>query len=78
MKRVRPRDRAGPPPAIRWVGGTGGYLSLLDQTALPARAVRIAVRDPETLRGAIRRLAVRGAPAIGVAAAYGVVLGAQT
>lgn len=77
MKRVRPRDRAGPPPAIRWVGGTGGYLSLLDQTALPARAVRIAVRDPETLRGAIRRLAVRGAPAIGVAAAYGVVLGAQ-
>lgn len=77
MKRVRHRARGGPPPAIRWVGGTGGYLSLLDQTALPARAVRIAVRDPETLWEAIRRLAVRGAPAIGIAAAYGVVLGAQ-
>lgn len=88
MKRAAPNSlipassarRMGPkpPPAIRWVGGLRGHLSLLDQTALPHRVVRVAVRNPRELWKAIRRLAVRGAPAIGVAAAYGVVLGAQS
>ncbi|MCZ7652473.1 MAG: S-methyl-5-thioribose-1-phosphate isomerase [Thermoanaerobaculia bacterium] len=56
---------------LRWAGD---HLALLDQTLLPAEERWLAIRDPETLAGAIRRLAVRGAPAIGVAAAYGVAL----
>ncbi len=51
-----------------------GALRLLDQTLLPAEEVWISCRDPEQVGAAIRRLAVRGAPAIGVAAAYGLVL----
>ena len=68
---------SGPPPALEWRGGREGYLSLIDQTLLPARFRRIAVRDVRVLWDSIRRLAVRGAPAIGVAAAYGVFLGAR-
>jgi len=48
---------------------------MIDQTLLPEKYKVLRVRDMETLWDAIRRLAVRGAPAIGVAAAYGVVLG---
>ena len=43
----------------------------------PEVVLRLAVRDVDTMVDAIRRLAVRGAPAIGVAAAYGVLLGVQ-
>jgi len=63
---------------VRWVGGTGGHLRLIDQTRLPAALVEIECRDVETLGEAIRTLRVRGAPAIGVAAAYGVSIGVQT
>jgi methylthioribose-1-phosphate isomerase len=49
---------------------------LLDQTRLPAEVVYRECRDPEQVRQAICELAVRGAPAIGVSAAYGVALGA--
>jgi methylthioribose-1-phosphate isomerase len=52
-----------------------GALLLLDQTRLPAEETWLECRDPETVADAIRRLAVRGAPAIGVAAAYGLALG---
>ena len=62
-------------PALEWKGGVDGYLWLLDQTLLPGRIRRLRVRDVETVFDSIRRLAVRGAPAIGCAAAYGVVLG---
>lgn len=60
---------------LRWVGGPGGHLSLLDQTLLPARVKYLRIRELPVVIDAIRRLAVRGAPAIGVAAAYGMVLG---
>jgi len=50
-------------------------LELLDQTRLPAEEVWLLCERPEQVADAIRRLAVRGAPAIGVAAAYGLVLG---
>ncbi len=60
---------------LKWVGGTGGHLSLLDQTALPGRMKYLRVRDLSTLVDAVRRLVVRGAPAIGCAAAYGMVIG---
>ncbi len=52
-------------------------LKLLDQTRLPAEVVYITCRDVETVARAIEELKVRGAPAIGIAAAYGVVIGAQ-
>jgi len=51
------------------------HLRLLDQTLLPHEEVWLECRAPEDVARAIRRLAVRGAPAIGVAAAYGLVLG---
>src|SRR5262249_9227911 len=57
---------------LRW---TPQGLELLDQTRLPAQEVWILCERPEEVADAIRRLAVRGAPAIGVAAAYGLVLG---
>jgi methylthioribose-1-phosphate isomerase len=57
---------------LRW---TAQGLELLEQTRLPAEEVWILCERPEQVADAIRRLAVRGAPAIGVAAAYGLVLG---
>src|SRR3954469_16824584 len=56
----------------------GGVLELLDQTRLPEEEGWLRCERPEDVADAIRRLAVRGAPAIGVAAAYGVVLGVRT
>jgi len=59
---------------LRWVGGVDGRLELIDQRRLPAELVYIQCRTAEQLYDAIRTLAVRGAPAIGVSAAYGVCL----
>ncbi|MGQ9557283.1 MAG: S-methyl-5-thioribose-1-phosphate isomerase [Desulfurispora sp.] len=53
-------------------------LVLLDQTLLPGEVRYIQCRDVDTVCAAIRRLAVRGAPAIGAAAAYGLALGARS
>jgi len=63
---------------LRWVGGIDGFLDIVDQRKLPGELVRLEVRELQQLGRAIKRLAVRGAPAIGVAAAYGVVLGMQS
>jgi methylthioribose-1-phosphate isomerase len=52
-------------------------LVLIDQTRLPHATVMIACRTPEDVAHAIRSMQVRGAPAIGVAAAYGIALAAQ-
>ncbi|MCK4277460.1 MAG: S-methyl-5-thioribose-1-phosphate isomerase [Phycisphaerae bacterium] len=52
-------------------------LFLLDQTLLPGETKTVVCSSVEDVRDAIRRLVVRGAPAIGVAAAFGVVLGAH-
>ncbi len=51
-------------------------LILLDQTRLPAEIKYICCRTAEDVAEAIKTMRVRGAPAIGVAAAYGLVLGA--
>jgi len=59
---------------LRWVGGIDGYLELLDQRQLPGRVQMIRCDKAEQVYEAIQTLAVRGAPAIGVAAAYGLVL----
>ncbi len=66
-----------PPPTLAWIGQTDGYLALLDQTLLPLETKVIECRDAADVWEAIRSLRVRGAPAIGVAAAYGVCLGLQ-
>ena len=62
-------------PTLRWIGDEQGHLDLLDQTLLPAQQKVLAVRHLPVLIDAIHRLAVRGAPAIGVAAGFGMVLG---
>ncbi len=60
---------------IEWIGDSSGHLRLLDQTGLPLKASFIDCKTTKELFDAIRRLSVRGAPAIGVSAAYGVLLG---
>jgi methylthioribose-1-phosphate isomerase len=65
-------DEAEPVSPIRWADD---HLELLDQTRLPREETWLRCTSPEDVADAIRRLAVRGAPAIGVAAAYGLVLG---
>ena len=68
---------ANSPDTLRWVGGVDGHLVLLDQTRLPGDVVEIECHSVEDVWQALKRLAVRGAPAIGVAAAYGVCLSAR-
>ncbi|MDA1016588.1 MAG: S-methyl-5-thioribose-1-phosphate isomerase [Planctomycetota bacterium] len=65
-------------PTLRWDGDISGSLWMIDQTLLPLEFREIECRDVETVWEAIRSLRVRGAPAIGSAAAYGVVVGMQT
>ena len=60
--------------AIRWQGNS---LALLDQTRLPVEEVWNTYTDYRQVADAIRRLVVRGAPAIGVAAAYALCLAAM-
>jgi methylthioribose-1-phosphate isomerase len=59
---------------MRW---EDGVLHLLDQLRLPGEEVWVACRTEEEVADAIRRMVVRGAPAIGCAAAYGVALAAR-
>jgi methylthioribose-1-phosphate isomerase len=63
------------PPTIAWVGGVDGFVRIIDQTLLPAKLELRDCRTVEEVWEAIRSLRVRGAPAIGVAAAMGVVVG---
>ena len=61
---------------IRPIQWANGKLTLLDQTKLPAEEVTVQATSYEDVVEAIREMRVRGAPAIGVTAAYGVVLAA--
>jgi methylthioribose-1-phosphate isomerase len=64
---------------VGWVGDAArGYLRLIDQTLLPTEFIEIDCHDVPTVWEAIKLLRVRGAPAIGVAAAYGAVIGARS
>jgi methylthioribose-1-phosphate isomerase len=56
---------------LRW---RDGALDLLEQTLLPRQEIWLRCERPEQVADAIYRLAIRGAPAIGVAAAYGLAL----
>jgi len=67
-----------PVKVVEWIGDARrGHLRLLDQTKLPMEVAFVDCRDAMMVWEAIRRLAVRGAPAIGVAAGYGMVVAAQ-
>jgi methylthioribose-1-phosphate isomerase len=65
------------PRTLQWIGDGDGFLRLLDQTQLPTMLTYRDCRSVEDVWEAIRSLRVRGAPAIGVAAAMGVVVGVQ-
>lgn len=62
--------------AIEWIDETGA-LRLLDQKVLPGETRYLDFATPEDIAGAIHDMTVRGAPAIGVAAAFGMVSAAQ-
>lgn len=63
------------PVSVEWIGGWDGHLRLLDQTLLPGSVEFVDCDRPEQAFEAIQMLRVRGAPAIGIAAAYSVLLG---
>ena len=63
-------DRPAPPVAVRW-SPSGHGVRIIDQRLLPAELVERDLRDIESVCEAIATLAVRGAPAIGVAGAMG-------
>ncbi len=62
---------------IRAVTWNEGVLRVLDQRRLPFAETMLECRDVDAVAAAIRDLAVRGAPAIGIAAAWGMVLAAR-
>ena len=68
-----------PPAAVaEWIGtASDGVLRLLEQTLLPTEVTYIDCATSVDVFDAIKRLAVRGAPAIGVAAGYGMVIAAR-
>lgn len=63
---------------LEWIGGIDGYLELTDQRKLPGEFTKLKCASGEELWGAIKTLAVRGAPAIGVAAGYGICIAMQS
>jgi methylthioribose-1-phosphate isomerase len=63
---------------IEWIGDETGHLRLLDQTKLPTEIVFVDCKTVPQVVEAIKMLRVRGAPAIGVSAAYGMVIAAQS
>ncbi|RPI22267.1 MAG: S-methyl-5-thioribose-1-phosphate isomerase, partial [Chloroflexota bacterium] len=60
-------------PTIEWTGET---VRMLDQRLLPHQVIFQEYRDPAGVAEAIRDMVIRGAPAIGAAAAYGLALAA--
>ncbi len=57
---------------LEWIGDIDGCLEMIDQRKLPTKFEKLRCKTPEQLYDAIKTLAVRGAPAIGVATAFGV------
>ncbi len=64
-----------PLPTIEWVGEINGKIKLIDQTLLPNELKYVYCDDKDSIYHAIKTLMVRGAPAIGIAAAMGTVVG---
>lgn len=68
---------SSPPATLEWVGGVDGQLRMIDQTLLPTEFTHIECQNVEQVWEAIKMLRVRGAPAIGIAAAFGICVGVQ-
>lgn len=66
-----------PLPTIEWEGDMNGRIRLIDQTLLPTELKFVYCEDIKSIWHAIKTLMVRGAPAIGIAGAMGVVLGVK-
>ena len=67
-----------PVATIEWTGGVeDGKIRLIDQTRLPHKLEHIECETTEDLVDAIKKLKVRGAPALGIAGAYGLVKAIQ-
>src|SRR6266849_5488152 len=66
------------PRTVELIGDANGFVRVLDQTRLPAELTFCDCTTVQDVWESIRSLRVRGAPAIGVAAAYGVLLGLRT
>src|SRR3989338_6977150 len=64
--------------SIQTISWVNGHIKLIDQTKLPHKLEYIHCRDVKTLWQAIKCLSVRGAPALGAAAAFGGLLGAKS
>ena len=62
---------------VRTIDWVDGAVEIVDQTALPGTTRILRLSTVDELVSAVRRLAVRGAPAIGVAGAFGVALAAR-
>jgi methylthioribose-1-phosphate isomerase len=60
--------------SIEWIGDR---VRMIDQTRLPLEEVYIETSDYHEIADAIKKLKIRGAPAIGIAAAFGLALGAR-
>ncbi len=78
MEKDQGSDTAKHDAAFSPIAWRDGGLWLLEQTLLPAEEKWIECPTPEVVADAIYRLAVRGAPAIGVSAAYGLVVGLRS
>ena len=63
-----------PVTTIEW---SNGKIRMIDQTRLPGELVHLEIDDLDVLAEAIKSLRIRGAPAIGIAAAFGMVIGTQ-
>ncbi|MDR2175979.1 MAG: S-methyl-5-thioribose-1-phosphate isomerase [Synergistaceae bacterium] len=78
MKKAETKKTGNPGGDIRPIVCRDGKIFFLDQTALPSRTRWLEIGSAEACRDAIARLAVRGAPAIGIAAAFGMVLASRS
>ncbi|MEZ4571858.1 MAG: hypothetical protein R2849_16285 [Thermomicrobiales bacterium] len=66
-----------PPPPVQPLRASPGRVELIDQTLLPGQERWILIETVEDMHEAIRSLRIRGAPAIGIAAAYGMAIAAD-
>lgn len=68
------KDKSGA-SAVKSITWEDDYVRIIDQTYLPQRTVHTEIRDVGRMWEAIKKLRIRGAPAIGIAAAYGLYMG---
>jgi methylthioribose-1-phosphate isomerase len=78
LPELKPDEKQLPPVSVNPIEWDRGVVRLLDQTRLPLEETFLELSTPQEVAIAIREMRVRGAPAIGVTAAYGMALGAAT